>query len=246
MFSNENYYLPNKKRFVENPLLVKPEVGTTRRTTRDLPDDPEFRFGFKHEKSATNGVKDCVQKWETHTANAREQAPKDYLLMNRRALSTGAVTAAEVTKFHRANYIPKRVGAPAKKGRSALHSRGRETARHGIRSVRSEGVNDLIQGSYQESWFEQQKDYLQSVEKSKVKAKTVVTKTKASEGHRIGAKKIRSEAERDPLRVDYRNPLYDDVKSKVFEWAPTPSAASAGAVAASQAPVIEPEQAKEE
>jgi len=213
MFNQENFYLPKSKKYIQNPLLVKAEVGKTKRPTRDLPKS-DFRYGSTRPNGTNEGAGEVILNWNTHTANEAAKPGKDFVQMNKRAVQCGHTTARAIAKFHKSNFIAKRVGQSQKIKGHNIGNKIDET-RHGVKTIRVDNVEQLIVGKYQKNWLMDQKSYLAAIEKKKIVTKQVVQKTKASEGHRRGADIYREIANRDPLTIERRADIYSDVEPRV-------------------------------
>jgi len=226
MFNQENFYLPKSKKYIQNPLLVKAEVGKTKRPTRDLPKSG-FRYGSTRPHGIKEGAGEVILNWNTHTANEAAKPGKDFVQMNKKAVQCGHTTARAIAKFHKSNFIAKKVGQSQKIKGHNNGSKNDET-RHGVKTVRLDNVEQLIVGQYQKNWLLDQKSYLAAIEKKKIVTKQVVQKTKASEGHKRGADIYREIANRDPLIIERRADIYSDVEPRVVTMRSPKNGSQAG------------------
>lgn len=216
MYNADGFYLPDKTSFKSNCLLVKPEVGKTRRTTRSLPNqkDPNYRYGKPDPKGSLTAGK-VILNWKTHEPNEQEKPPKDFVQLNRVAALNGLTTASEFTKYSRNNYIGKREGQMKRSSGQTEYIKDLKDCRHGVvNRGEKTPIDKLYSNAYQHSWFQDQRQKLENCRKNKVVRRQRVQSTKASEGHRIGAKK-RSEAGTISTESTNFSHLYADVQPKV-------------------------------
>eukprot|EP00741_Cyanophora_paradoxa_P025207 tig00000350_g24332.t1 len=81
-----------------NMLLVRPELGRTRQTTYDLPEDPGFTFGKKL-PGDPEGAGALVSQWVEHKPNPDALPGRDFKALNYASIRKGYVTAKQQQEF---------------------------------------------------------------------------------------------------------------------------------------------------
>lgn len=136
------------KRRTMNALLIKPELGSVKKTTYSLP-GAEFTYGkalFREDEGTGE-----VMSWREHTpkASVRQQG-RDFMALNKGAIMSGATTAkqqAEFRKTHDARMkSPGQHSVPVVDASSLIHGRPTRCA-HDKSSVVARPFFLLIRGS---------------------------------------------------------------------------------------------------
>jgi len=190
---SEGRYLPNGKQFKSNPLLVKTEIGRTRRSTFDLPPS-QHAFG-KVNRADLEGAKEVTLTWQDHRPGFHPRAAKDFVSMNRRAAMRGASNAKDVKSFRKTTDIRQRTGPFRQNGTAVPLTQvqvddHRERIRlrklsFGKGSRPSTPISHLISNDFQAEWLVEQKRHLarQSARGAKSPRVRDIKPTKATLGH---------------------------------------------------------------
>ncbi|OHT14966.1 hypothetical protein TRFO_14629 [Tritrichomonas foetus] len=131
-----------------NPLLQKPKIGRTIRSTQDLPDD-DYRYGKVYHDNF--GVKELVSEWQQLRPTQNRKMPKkvhahkqDFVATNKAALRAGCVTAKEYREFrlqHEINVRPEdNAGAEEDKYLHSVH----QSMVHGIPTPVTSEMKDCL------------------------------------------------------------------------------------------------------
>ncbi|KAM3911350.1 cilia- and flagella-associated protein 77 [Leptodactylus fuscus] len=155
-----------------NQLLQKAELGQTRRRCYSLP-GPDFTYGqssFLRE----GGVAEAIGHWQSVEARAHQRKlESNFVALNREAVKSGLVTAAEHQAFRNTHKIWRPVNEGRLKPRSL---RLPQDMTYGISTRPSTPIYDLIEHKYQRLWLEQQfaaSEALRVMSKEKIRLQKV-------------------------------------------------------------------------
>jgi len=155
-----------------NPLIHRSEVGKPS-FHNDLPPLPEdYTFGAPLKRDF-EGAGEVMLTWQCHSPPQSKMVydfGRDFLSLNRRSVEEGCTTAKTVADYRKFNDVrikPKVTGkrpliAPPCIIKDPNHS-------FGARSGESESVADLIQNRWEFEWVAEQKQRMESIERSKNK-----------------------------------------------------------------------------
>mmetsp|Transcript_22219 Transcript_22219/g.36814 ORF Transcript_22219/g.36814 Transcript_22219/m.36814 type:complete len:208 (-) Transcript_22219:127-750(-) len=168
------------KKEQDNVLLVKTELGKSRKTTYSLPPDPAFTYG-KRLPIDFEGAGQVISSWKEHTPNPDAIPGRDFKAINKMAVTSGAVTSHEQADFrqthdHRLRTCTNHQSAPP------LPSDADPAYTYG-RTVRpSTPLVRLIQNDFGRSHDSE----MEASESQQVpKKKFAITQTRASIGHSV-------------------------------------------------------------
>merc|ERR1712100_922341 len=82
-----------------NPILQRLELGKSRRSTYELPDDG-FVFGRPNIHDG-EGSAEVLSTWVEHHANPDSVPGRDFMALNKRATISKMVSAKDVTAFRK-------------------------------------------------------------------------------------------------------------------------------------------------
>ncbi|KAG9469418.1 cilia- and flagella-associated protein 77 [Eleutherodactylus coqui] len=147
-----------------NQLLQRAELGKTKRRCFSLP-GPNFTYG-QSSFLKEGGVAEAIGHWQTVEAKARERKlESNFVALNREAVKSGLVTAAEHQAFRNTHKIWRPINEGRLKPRS---QRLPQDMTYGICTRPSTPIYDLIEQKYQRLWLEQQ---LQATEALRIMSK---------------------------------------------------------------------------
>lgn len=105
LLDEENNYLPLKSKFRNNPLLKKPYVGKGKKSIYSLPKSNQHRYGKPNPpKDVPASV--VINGWKYHNPSQFKEGSKqkkNFVKINRMALTNGYITAKEVNDFRKNN-----------------------------------------------------------------------------------------------------------------------------------------------
>ncbi|OWZ17695.1 Glucosidase 2 subunit beta, partial [Phytophthora megakarya] len=134
----------------QNPLslrrtMVKPTIGTVRRTTYDLPDarNPKHVYGYELPRDPENAGQ-VISKWVHATPSPAAMSGRSFIETNRQAVVHGCISAGQNRRF--ANEHPGIVVRPISKCRGGFVPSKDMT--FGIKSKPSEDMWGLMQSRY--------------------------------------------------------------------------------------------------
>ncbi|XP_056394383.1 cilia- and flagella-associated protein 77 [Hyla sarda] len=155
-----------------NQLLQKAELGKTKKRCYSLP-GPDFTYG-QDSYLREGGVAEAIGHWRTVEARAHERKlESDFVTLNREAVKSGLVTAAEHQAFRNTHKIWRPVNEGRQKPRS---QRLPQDVTYGICTRPSTPIYDLIENKYQQLWLEQQRqatEALRMMSKEKIQLRKV-------------------------------------------------------------------------
>ncbi|XP_004613495.2 cilia- and flagella-associated protein 77 [Sorex araneus] len=139
---------------LQNPLIVKPELGKPRERSCSLP-GLDFSYGL-YVRGLDGGVPEALGHWNEYKQppTCPQKLARNYIAMNRRALKTGLVTARETFLYHQLNNIrisdqnerPVKREAPAPPPNMTF----------GMPARPSTPLFDLLRHQYQRLWAQEQ------------------------------------------------------------------------------------------
>ncbi|KAM4695794.1 cilia- and flagella-associated protein 77 [Rhinophrynus dorsalis] len=137
----------------DNHLLQKAELGKVRRVCYPLPGS-NFTYGV-NEYIKDGGVSLALGQWKTIEAKAHQRKlERDFMALNRDAVKSGLVTAAEQRAYRNKHQIWRAIN----EGHIKLQSLNvPPDMTFGISTRPSTPINDLIENKYQREWSEQQR-----------------------------------------------------------------------------------------
>eukprot|EP00695_Tsukubamonas_globosa_P000368 TRINITY_DN1266_c0_g1_i1.p1 TRINITY_DN1266_c0_g1~~TRINITY_DN1266_c0_g1_i1.p1 ORF type:complete len:235 (-),score=54.70 TRINITY_DN1266_c0_g1_i1:52-684(-) len=145
----------NFKKFSNNPVLVEPEVGKTKRSVYDLP-STDFTFGKKLQRDP-EGAGEVILTWKEHEPNPDAVPGRDFVALNRHSAMEKISTAKGITEYRKTHDARLPTGHDARNGKSTVLPSDRNIDHsYGIRTRPSTPVGDLIQSRYQMDWYNQQ------------------------------------------------------------------------------------------
>ncbi|MEE6505406.1 hypothetical protein FKM82_005517 [Ascaphus truei] len=136
----------------DNVLLRKSELGKTMRPCYALP-GPDFIYG-QNTSLKEGGVAEAIGHWQAIEARARRRKlERNFVALNREAVKSGLVTAAEHQTYRNTHQIWLAVN----EGRiKHLGLRLPPNMTFGITTRPSTPIFDLLENKYQHLWVEQQ------------------------------------------------------------------------------------------
>ncbi|XP_038601540.1 cilia- and flagella-associated protein 77 [Tachyglossus aculeatus] len=150
---------------LNNPLILKPELGKTRERSSSLP-GCNFSYGL-YIHGLDGGVPEAIGHWHAMKSAPPTQGelPRNYISMNCKAVNAGLVTAREQYLFRHVNDI-----RCSKKDERHFQKEPPPVppdATYGIRARPSTPLFDILQHKYQHLWLEEQRKAakVQNVEK---------------------------------------------------------------------------------
>lgn len=135
----------------KNPLLQRPKIGRTIKSTHDLPDE-DFRYGKVYHDDF--GVKECLTQWQqinrlpTARKSSRKKnsftAKQDFIATNKAALKAGCVSAKEYREFKLKNEIFVKPEENFSAEEDAYNKVLRRSMTHGIATPVSSEMKDCL------------------------------------------------------------------------------------------------------
>ena len=135
----------------KNPLLQRPKIGRTIKSTHDLPDE-DFRYGKVYHDDF--GVKDCLSQWQQirpptsrkslKNQNSSFKVRQDFIATNKAALRAGCVSAKEYREFKLRNEILVKPEENLAAEEDAYNKTVRRSMRHGIATPVSSEMKDCL------------------------------------------------------------------------------------------------------
>jgi len=199
-----------------NPLLVKDDVGKSKPTCYDVPDD-SFAYGCPHTKDAY-GARELTMQWVTHQKSRRPELGLDFARLNKKALDSKCLWAKDVG-FSRAEAAlpPLRAGSQGRRlVGDTLPSQVDPHFAYGQPVRPSTPIVQVVQNNFgQEAEHELNSYYADHnawVERREGVQIRRIPLTKASRGHSQGAKSHRMPSEEQAL---FKMSRFKRVLSKV-------------------------------
>lgn len=149
-----------------NEIHARPKLGEALRRGRSLPPG-DFIYGVK-ENGSKNGVADAFSNWGTNLPGLRDQksldTERDFMALNRAALSAGLVTAPENYSY-RAGHDIRRLTEDAKREKVRRERRSQKrlppSTVFGVPTRPSTPIYELIEHKYQDKWINDKANQLQ-------------------------------------------------------------------------------------
>eukprot|EP00823_Brevimastigomonas_motovehiculus_P000355 TRINITY_DN10441_c0_g1_i1.p1 TRINITY_DN10441_c0_g1~~TRINITY_DN10441_c0_g1_i1.p1 ORF type:complete len:260 (-),score=28.45 TRINITY_DN10441_c0_g1_i1:203-982(-) len=202
VYTSDVYRIKGKP--MTNPLLVRPQTGKVRPTTYSLPHS-DFIYG-KIEASNEEGAKEVVNSWHEHKTNAASAPPRNFVRLNKQALTCGASNPKSIDDFRSTHDCRMRLGpAPKPKDRVVPN----QTITYGRPSKYTTGVDLLVSNSYQREAILRRHNQEEIKAETKRPSKFQPMHTKASLGHH--KVKVDSQSEL------YKLPQFKSATSRVVE-----------------------------
>merc|ERR1712227_231626 len=184
-----------------NPLLQRLELGKSRRTTYEVPQDG-FVYGRPNIHDG-EGANEVLSTWVEHHANPDSVPGRDFMALNKRATISKMVSAKDVTAFRKAHDIRLKRGDTMAfaGGRNILPSDVDPAHTYGRANRPSTPIADVIQSAYENDWVDEQMKRREEKERQDMAAleKMRNPDTAASRGHAI-ARQPKAE-EREPFTM---------------------------------------------
>ncbi|XP_060118637.1 cilia- and flagella-associated protein 77-like [Heteronotia binoei] len=90
---------------LQNHLILKPELGRTRRIRSKLPGSA-YVYGLTL-RGTDGGVPEAIGHWQVMVSSItkQEKKPKDFIALNYKGIKSGLITAKELCRYHQAHDI---------------------------------------------------------------------------------------------------------------------------------------------
>eukprot|EP01083_Nonionella_stella_P015545 43491_1 len=187
-FDAEDYYLPRKTKFLNNPLLVRPHVGSAKRVCGKHLSE-KHTYG-KVDKKDPEGAGQVVLTWKAHTPNAESIADPDFVAMNKDATMNGCLDPKSVADHRKSHLIRCKKGPIVGITEDEILRDRLRAMSFGKKTRPSTPMKELLSNSYQHAWIKEQKRYLvEEMALVQEKRAHAVADTKASLGHSIHTKR---------------------------------------------------------
>merc|ERR1711871_1080349 len=142
-----------------NLMLVRSELGKTKRSTFDLPADANHAYGVPLRRDE-EGCGKVISSWKTHGGSRITELGTNFAAVNKTALRAGATTATQVAAYRAGNNDIKikakelRTPAPLPSDGDLNHTYGRK-----VRPFTP--IGKLMTGEFQRSFCDAQWDRMQ-------------------------------------------------------------------------------------
>jgi len=170
-----------------NALLQRIELGKSRRSTYELPQEG-FVFGRPNIHDG-EGSAEVLSTWVEHHANPDSVPGRDFMALNKRATISKMVSAKDVTAFRKAHDIRLKRGDTMaySNARVVLPSDVDPAHTYGRANRPSTPMADVIQSAYENDWVDEQMKRREEKERQDKAAleKMRNPDTAASRGHAI-------------------------------------------------------------
>jgi len=184
-----------------NPLLQRVELGKSRRSTYEIPQEG-FVFGRPNIHDG-EGAAEVLSTWVEHHANPDSVPGRDFMALNKRATISKMVSAKDVTAFRKAHDIRLKRGDTMaySNSRNVLPSDVDPAHTYGRANRPSTPIADVIQSAYENDWVDEQMKRREEKERQDMAAleKMRNPDTAASRGHAI-ARQPKAE-EKEPFTM---------------------------------------------
>lgn len=198
-------YKGNRNSKTINTLLVRPEVGKTKRTTYNLPKG-DYTYG-KAEKPDAENAKQVTGSWAAHKPSRGPSATVNLIAMNRKAASQGCTNAADVAKHRKTQeVILQKRPSPLK---SNVNPHNGDGVRYGRSSVPDGDFHALISNQHQQDYVLGQRKKAAAKPKTVSRIKDPVH-TRASLGHAI-------QKQAEPKK-QFKLKQFSNVQSRSVVW----------------------------
>ncbi|XP_068106008.1 cilia- and flagella-associated protein 77 [Hyperolius riggenbachi] len=136
-----------------NEILQKAELGKVKRRCYSLP-GPDFTYG-QSSYLREGGVAEAIGHWQSVEAKARQRKlESNFVALNREAVKSGLVTAAEHQTFRNTH----KIWRPVNEGRVNHHTLSLPpNMTFGISTRPSTPIYELMEHKYQNLWLEHQR-----------------------------------------------------------------------------------------
>jgi hypothetical protein len=157
------FILKDKRKYNENPLLAKNEIGHSKRTTYDLPKDPEHSFGVKNVPDK-EGAGKVILTWKEHTPNPDSVPGRDFLKLNKMSVKDKALTPQQVNEYRKTHDARRETGKKhvAEKA-NPLPSHANPEHTYGIKTKYNEDIKELVESRYEDEWVKEQNVIFESL-----------------------------------------------------------------------------------
>jgi hypothetical protein len=176
-----------RKTEASNPLLQKAQLGKSKRSTYNLPQN-QFVYG-KPNIHDGEGCAEVLSTWSEHHANPDSQPGRDFMALNKRATISKMTTPQDVTAFRKAHDIRLQRGDTMSfsGGKVVLPSDMDPAHCYGRSNRPSTPIADVIQSAYECDWVDHQMHRRAAKEQQDMAAldKMRNPDTAASRGHAI-------------------------------------------------------------
>jgi len=208
-----------------NALLVKDNVGKSRQSTYDLPDET-FAFG-KPNNLETEGAREVTMKWVAHTPSVdRDVGLLDFVHFNKKAGMAGITTATDLKYFRKDSDNTSALRSSRKHhfalGKPLIPSDVVPGFSYGVKSRPSTPIREVISARYAERSEQQlEQVYFESSEARLAGTRTVhkIAPTAASKARIALARKARSETEHEEQKDTFKLSKFKHVPAKAVPGA---------------------------
>ena len=209
--ADHEFFLPNRSSTRTNPLLVKNELGRSKRCTIDLPPS-DFVYGKVEAKDA-EGAKEVTLTWKGYQPKAASDSGRDFVQTNKAAIMSGYVDAEEQADFRKNTLIRVRHGSARPKRATEIPDIVFGQSKESVAAAEKAGlISKLVTNAFQEEWIEQRKHEVQE-ERRKIaefKKHNLSSPTKASIGHGSKLKK-----QQEAIKTPFKLKQFDSVGPRV-------------------------------
>lgn len=169
-WTEENHYLPKKKKFTTNPLLKKSRVGRTKGASDPLPPE-SFVYGRPGSTGEPTAA-EVMHDWQMHMPNKEAIASRDFVRTNKEAAAVGCTDVKMNAAFRTSRMYRQRKGPVRNKSEEVFHDKLNNMT-FGMKNETGTPIDRVVTNEFHRKWVNKQKHVLRAPPRTRSQASSI-------------------------------------------------------------------------